>query len=332
MKMKENQVYLVSDLAQELNVPRTTVNDWLKRFDRYIVYVMSGRRKAYGTPALEVLKEISKLRNEGVSNSGIEEVLSRKYPIRPEIAADDEPLKEKEPENLPARNELASLLPAYLEQGEKLFAQQQKQVNKTIFSFMLLVVVLVIFSVVVSTVVAMISFGRSNRMMAQERAALEQKLSVMEKFDQEKTLLYQQQLEEMENKLLQNKIQAEEFAAEQASVISELRKELNTSLVRVMEQLENNQDNISAQLNDRNILDDRKNLADQEKFEEQKSRQEQHALELKAMQENLKLQQKQLEAALAKLNEVSGKITDLSFKAAVPEKPQTAETVESQVK
>ena len=131
---------------------------------------------------------------------------------------------------------------------------------------------------------------------------------------------------------MQNKIQAEEFAAEQASVISELRKELNTSLVRVMEQLENNQDNISAQLNDRNILDDRKNLADQEKFEEQKSRQEQHTLELKAMQENLKLQQKQLEAALAKLNEVSGKITDLSFKAAVPEKPQTAETVESQVK
>ncbi|MBQ4314360.1 MAG: MerR family transcriptional regulator [Lentisphaeria bacterium] len=82
--MTEKKVYLVSDLSAELGVPRTTINDWLKRFDRYLPSEMTGRRRAYTASALEVLKTVNRLRNEGMSVSKIDSELEKLYAIRPE--------------------------------------------------------------------------------------------------------------------------------------------------------------------------------------------------------------------------------------------------------
>ena len=82
--MTDKKTYLVSDLAAELGVPRTTVNDWLKRYDRYLPSEMSGRRRTYTQAALEVLQSVNKMRNDGLSAGKIETELEKNFAIRPE--------------------------------------------------------------------------------------------------------------------------------------------------------------------------------------------------------------------------------------------------------
>ena len=88
--MTEKQTYLVSDLANELGVPRTTVNDWLKRYDRYLPSEMSGRRRIYTAAALEVLKSVNKMRNDGLSAAKIESEREKKFAIRPDEVPEPE--------------------------------------------------------------------------------------------------------------------------------------------------------------------------------------------------------------------------------------------------
>ena len=87
--MTDKKTYLVSDLANELGVPRTTLNDWLKRFDRYLPAEMSGRRRAYTEEALNVLKTVNKLRNDGLSVSKIDSELEKLFAIRPDEVAEE---------------------------------------------------------------------------------------------------------------------------------------------------------------------------------------------------------------------------------------------------
>lgn len=92
--MTDKKTFLVSDLAGELGVPRTTINDWLKRFDRYLTSEMTGKRRVYTLESFEVLKVVNQMRNDGRSASEIEAELAGKFAIRAEEVAPEE-VKEK---------------------------------------------------------------------------------------------------------------------------------------------------------------------------------------------------------------------------------------------
>lgn len=76
--------YTVIELSEALNVPRTTINDWLTRYSQYIDFALQGRRKIYTDESVAVLKEISELRNSGLSSFDIEAELSKRHPVRGE--------------------------------------------------------------------------------------------------------------------------------------------------------------------------------------------------------------------------------------------------------
>ncbi len=102
--------YLASDLASELNVARTTVNDWLTRYGAYLEFELRGKRKAYSANSLAVLREVAAMRDAGKSAFEIDAELARKYGIRPEIAphaGESEEKTEAEPQTPPV-----SALPA----------------------------------------------------------------------------------------------------------------------------------------------------------------------------------------------------------------------------
>ena len=77
----EGKNYTVMELAEQIGVPRTTINDWLARYSQYIDSVAQGKRKVYPDSALNVLKEVAALRNSGKSFTEIEKELSAKHPI-----------------------------------------------------------------------------------------------------------------------------------------------------------------------------------------------------------------------------------------------------------
>ena len=82
--MSSNKSYLVSDLAAELNIPRTTVNDWLKIYGPYLESELRGKRKVYPERSLRILQEIKTMRDNGASPGTIEQDLAERYGIRPE--------------------------------------------------------------------------------------------------------------------------------------------------------------------------------------------------------------------------------------------------------
>ncbi|OGV60399.1 MAG: hypothetical protein A2X45_18680 [Lentisphaerae bacterium GWF2_50_93] len=84
--MSDTKKYTVIELAEVLNVPRTTVTDWLVRYSSYIDYKIQGKRKVYTDSSVSVLKEISELRNKGLSSFDIEEELAKRHPVHGEVS------------------------------------------------------------------------------------------------------------------------------------------------------------------------------------------------------------------------------------------------------
>ena len=80
------KLYSVSDLAASLDVPRTTVNDWLRKYDRYIDFEVRGRRKVYTDASLAVLKIISAAKDGGTGSAELEAELASRCAVRPEIS------------------------------------------------------------------------------------------------------------------------------------------------------------------------------------------------------------------------------------------------------
>jgi DNA-binding transcriptional MerR regulator len=78
--------YTVMELADAVGVPRTTINDWLSRYERFIDFRTQGKRKVYTAATLAVLQEIGELRNQGLSSFDIEEALGKRHPMRGEVA------------------------------------------------------------------------------------------------------------------------------------------------------------------------------------------------------------------------------------------------------
>ena len=87
----ETKSYLASDLANELGVARSTVNDWLSRYADYLETENRGKRRAYSEKSLRILREISEFRNNGLSSFEIEQQLAARYGLRPEVTAPQMP-------------------------------------------------------------------------------------------------------------------------------------------------------------------------------------------------------------------------------------------------
>ena len=117
--------YTVMELAEQIGVPRTTINDWLGRYSQFIDTVQQGKRKVYPESALNVLREIAALRNSGKAFADIETELSAKHPIRavpvPPQEEPAEPKKQAAPQS-PAKEQQP---PAG--EGFALIARQQSE-------------------------------------------------------------------------------------------------------------------------------------------------------------------------------------------------------------
>lgn len=93
--MSQN-TYTVAALASEVGVPRTTINDWLSRYENFIDTIAIGKRKVYSEATLEVLKTIASLRDSGKSSAEIEQILAQNHGVRPEVAESSEDEKESD--------------------------------------------------------------------------------------------------------------------------------------------------------------------------------------------------------------------------------------------
>lgn len=130
----EPQSYLASDLAAELNVARTTVNDWLARYGAYLEFELRGKRKAYSANSLAVLREVAKLRDDGKAAFEIDAELAKKYGIRPEIAPHADETVEAAPE-VPAPA-ATSELPATIPNGTDLALRFSDDQLKKLFGLL----------------------------------------------------------------------------------------------------------------------------------------------------------------------------------------------------
>lgn len=113
------KTYSISELAIQLNLPRTTVNDWLKNFAPYLEFEVKGKRKEYNQNALDVLKNISRWKNAGKSASAIQKLLEENYGLTGEVAPELPPENTVEPakvaENIADSGELMQVVHSDLE-------------------------------------------------------------------------------------------------------------------------------------------------------------------------------------------------------------------------
>jgi hypothetical protein len=111
--MNERKSYAVVELAELVNVPRTTLNDWLERFSQYIENEVRGKRKVYFDSSVKVLREIAEMRNSGLAANEIEAELTKRHPVQAEITA---PKNAQESAPTPESGEL--IAPAARQQAE----------------------------------------------------------------------------------------------------------------------------------------------------------------------------------------------------------------------
>lgn len=125
----EGRTYLASDLAAELGLPRSTINDWLMRYADYLEVETRGKRKVYSARSLRILKEIAEMRNDGKNSFEIEQLLTARYGIRPEVSAPP-PVSGEQAEE---EEEKEETLPAAVEGGavatRPAFEQMTLQIN-----------------------------------------------------------------------------------------------------------------------------------------------------------------------------------------------------------
>ncbi len=101
----ENQnLYSISDLADQVGVPRTTITDWLGKYARFIELQTQGRRRFYTDRTLSVLCKVAELRTAGRSIGDIDGELERIFPVHPTVEPPDAAMGGTEtasPENAP---------------------------------------------------------------------------------------------------------------------------------------------------------------------------------------------------------------------------------------
>ena len=130
--MGTEKKYSVIELAELLGVPRTTINDWLSKYSIYIDFTVQGKRRVYTDSSLAVLKEISGLRNSGMSSVDIEAELAKRHPVRaePELpeAAPSSSVPQKDGEKVSHSSPPVAQDPAANKENEfQLIAQRQSE-------------------------------------------------------------------------------------------------------------------------------------------------------------------------------------------------------------
>lgn len=91
MKPDNRNLYSISDLADQVGVPRTTITDWLGKYARFIELQTQGRRRFYTERSLSVLCKIAELRTAGRSIGDIDGELERIFPVHPTVEPSDAP-------------------------------------------------------------------------------------------------------------------------------------------------------------------------------------------------------------------------------------------------
>lgn len=160
-----SETYSVAALAAAVGVPRTTINDWLVRYENFIEFSAAGKRKVYSEQSLLVLKEIARLRDAGKSGAEIEQLLAQSHGVKPEVAAASSdsdanaPLtaessagntENDQPPQLPSIKKFeqsAMELTAFIAELQQ---QQQRSVRKSRWVSWLLIVIIVILLAVAS--------------------------------------------------------------------------------------------------------------------------------------------------------------------------------------
>ena len=71
MTSDNHSLYSISDLADQVGVPRTTITDWLGKYARFVELQTQGRRRFYTERTLAVLCKVAELRAAGRSTGDI---------------------------------------------------------------------------------------------------------------------------------------------------------------------------------------------------------------------------------------------------------------------
>jgi len=91
MNPDNRNLYSISDLADQVGVPRTTITDWLGKYARFVELQTQGRRRFYTEHTLSVLCKIAELRTAGRSIGDIDGELERIFPVHPTVEPPDAP-------------------------------------------------------------------------------------------------------------------------------------------------------------------------------------------------------------------------------------------------
>ncbi len=182
---EEKKNYLASDLAAELTVPRTTLNDWLKSYAAYLETEPRGKRRAYTAKSLQVLREVAKMREEGKQASEIEEALAAIYGIRPEIAPEEMGQEETPVTELPAALEpksgqLARISDDDMKRLFNMLEVQKKEREKSIRRFWIMALLTVLLLMVAIGVPLVIFSSHLMEGMEQERGDSARRYNALE--------------------------------------------------------------------------------------------------------------------------------------------------------
>ena len=91
MNPENSNLYSISDLADQVGVPRTTITDWLGKYARFMELQTQGRRRFYTDRTLSVLCKIAELRTAGRSTGDIDGELERIFPVHPTVEPPENP-------------------------------------------------------------------------------------------------------------------------------------------------------------------------------------------------------------------------------------------------
>ena len=91
MEPENRNLYSISDLADQVGVPRTTITDWLGKYARFMELRTQGRRRFYTDRTLSVLCKIAELRTAGRSLGDIDGELERVFPVHPTVEPPEPP-------------------------------------------------------------------------------------------------------------------------------------------------------------------------------------------------------------------------------------------------
>ncbi|MFA6291891.1 MAG: MerR family transcriptional regulator [Victivallales bacterium] len=161
--MSDIKKYTVIELAEVLNVPRTTITDWLVRYSAYIEYKTQGKRKVYTDASVNVLKEISELRNKELSSFDIEEELAKRHPVHGVVSEQmhmeegEIPPEETDPSAMVLRKSVTEMgetikktlmeMSRRIEEVEKLNAENSARARRWFALVLLLIVAIILVGV-----------------------------------------------------------------------------------------------------------------------------------------------------------------------------------------